>query len=239
MWAEDWLYTVLVGRNGLLRLLAGVVVPIAGVAVLLPLVAVSGGVFERVGGDTAAVCLVLGALWFSSAAVGSLVIVAIDVVISALVTGFRARVQWAVMGLLGLTTGFAVSVYGVARFFATRLRDVDPTQLPGRLNEMMAKGEGVPNDASLTMSDSGAQKISEILARPEVADLLAIGVFVGVAMLAFPAVLSASGKLAEAVMERLHPLSLGFARMAGGTCVCAWKKRAAGTSFRSAAASTK
>ena len=216
VWAEDWLYTVLVGRSGLLRLLAGLVVPIAGVAVILPLAAVSGGVFERVGGDTAAVCLVLGALWFSSAAVGSLVIVMIDVAISALVKGFRARVQWAVMGLLGLTTGFAVSVYGVTRFFASRLRDVDPSQLPGRLNEMMPKGEGVPNDASLSMGDSGAQRISEILARPEVADLLAIGVFVAVAVLAFPAVLSASGKLAEAVMERLHPLSLGFARMAEG-----------------------
>lgn len=215
-WAEDWLYTALVGRHGLLRLLAGAGIPLLGLVVMLPLGAIIGGVLEKVGGDTVAVCLILGALWFCSASVGSLVIVVIDVVVSALVKGFRARVQWAVMGLLGLTTGSAVFVYAVARQLASRLPDLDLGPGADKINDLIHRDPDVPDHVRLSMGEGDAQQITQFLSRPEVQDLLAMSVFGGVALLSFPAVLSAAGKLAEAVMERLHPLSLGFDAMTRG-----------------------
>ena len=215
-WAEDRLYTALVGRHGMLRLLVGGGTPLVGLIVVLPAAAVIGGLFEKVGGDTVAVCLILGALWFCSASVGSLVIVVIDVIISALVGGFRARVQWAVMGLLGLTTGVAVSVYAVARFLASRLPEVDASRLPETINRLIHQRGSAPEEVNIAIDAGDAQRVSEFLGRSEIQDLLAIAVFAGVALLSFPAVLSAAGKLAEAVMERLHPLTLGFERMASG-----------------------
>jgi class 3 adenylate cyclase len=211
MWSEDRLHTALIGRHGALRMLVGAITPFFAVIVLLPVAALVGNWFDGLGGDTVAVCLILGALWFASASLGTLVIVAIDVVISALVRSFRARVQWAIMGLLGLTTGCALGVYGLARLAVSQLPRVAGSA-PAKLDEFLAENKDIP----ISVGPDGGTKLQEFLTRSDVAELLAVAMFLGVVVLSFPAVLSASGKLAEAVMERLHPLSLGFSRMIEG-----------------------
>lgn len=215
IWLEDRLHTALMGRHGVLRVLVGIITPLFAVIVLLPVAALVGNWFDRLGGDTVAVCLILGALWFCSASLGTLVIVTIDVVISALAQSFRARVQWAVMGLLGLTTGCALGVYGLARLAVSQLPRA-LTSAPAKIDELLAENKDIPSDLSVSLGPDGGRKLQEFLTRSDVAELLAVGMFLGVVVLSFPAVLSASGKLAEAIMERLHPLSLGFSRMIEG-----------------------
>ena len=216
-WSEDRLYTWFVGRHGALRVGVALLAPLLGLIVLVPLAAILGGLIERIGGDgIPLVSFVLASLWFTSAAVGSAVVALIDIAVSAVVKQFRTRVQLAVLGLLLMTSGVAVTVYGVARFFASRLGDIDASAIPSFIKAKVAQDGGNPDDVNLAFNEGGAADVAKFLARPEVADIAALGLFAAVAAISFPAVLSAAGKIAEAVMERLHPLSEGFASIAGG-----------------------
>ena len=138
-------------------------------------------------------------LWFSSAALGSLSVLGIDVVVSAVVQRFRNRIIAAVLLLLSLVTGSALLVL----------------MLGLRVFELVRKA---PENVNLKIDGRGAEESIALLLRwldeHPYLSLLAFTSFF--AVLALPAVLSAVGKLADAVMERVHPLSLAFSALAEG-----------------------
>jgi len=87
----------------------------------------------------------------------------------------------------------------------TKLQDVG-TQLAISEDAVI----GLPN------GELRGPEIRELLSRPETADLIAVGLSLLVAMGALPAILSACGKLADGVMERLNPLSDALAEVTSG-----------------------
>lgn len=107
----------------------------------------------------------------ASAAVGTAVMVLIDVVISALIPDFRSRVQVAVLALLTLTASCAVGAYWLARWVGTRLQ--------------AAAGDRVITDGTAIGLPDGklrGPEIGELLSRPEAADWIAVVMGIVVAM---------------------------------------------------------
>ena len=205
MWAEDRLHTILVGRHPMVRISVGILTPVLAIVVLLPLVFVGGAPFMLLGDEgTLTLSLVLGVMWVASASLGTLFVTLLDVLISTVVADFRSRVQLAVLGLMALTSAFAVTVYGIGRLWADKLSTLKAEQIPP--NVSLNLGEG----------DLSKTELERLLRMSETSEVVALGFFVVMAMLTTPAVLSAAGKIAESVMERLHPLSLGFRAVADG-----------------------
>jgi class 3 adenylate cyclase len=112
-------------------------------------------------------------------------------------------VQLAVLSLLGLlvvTTGLvgAGAVELLARVVEQK----------GEVDHLDLKANGVPMDPAKVV-----EYAQQALAHPGLVVLGTLGVAV---LLGLPALWSATGKLADAVMERIHPLSLAFNEVAHG-----------------------
>ncbi|MCA9625273.1 MAG: adenylate/guanylate cyclase domain-containing protein, partial [Myxococcales bacterium] len=196
-WLEQRLFQRLLGSHPILRLLATLAAPILFLALVLPLFVLVTVPFAMLGdrgaGPNAAV---LAGFWAAFMAFGTATMVFIDVVVSLLVRDFRSRVQLAVISLLGavLAMSWALLLLGrrIAHEIVTRIQAGD-----------------LPADFEI---DLGFDKLRgddfvQLVQAGEADDFLAYGiVFVGMAM-ALPAVLSACGKLADGVMERLNPLT--------------------------------
>ncbi len=145
----------------------------------------------------------MAGLWFSGAVVGSLPILVIDLLISAIVPGFRRRVQLAVLSLLTLLLVTTGALAALAVELLARLRDHD---FAGMTMNLEIDGKNL-------FAEDGARLASELLARPGLVVLAVLG---GALVLGLPALWSATGKLADAVMERIHPLSRAFDEVALG-----------------------
>lgn len=135
-WLETRIHGALIGRHSLLRLLGAGVMPWLG----LLAVGVVGVTVGPVGiglGDrgTLMVAAVCGGLWIFSSAFGTLVVVAIDILISAAVPDFRSRVQLAVFGLIFMVTVLASGVVVASDRLAEVLKVLLPT-----LNASIADG---------------------------------------------------------------------------------------------------
>ena len=123
MWVEDRIYGAMLGRHAVLRVLVGLLVPTLGLVLLLPVSMLIGVLVAGVGDRAVTLTsLFVMTTWFCSAGLGSLIVVVIDGVISAILQDFRSRVQVAVLGLLTLTSGFAVGIYGAAGMLADKVR---------------------------------------------------------------------------------------------------------------------
>ena len=203
-WAEQRIYQGLLGARRVSRVLLTFFVPFL-ICLLTPLLAMLGALAAIIGDDgTVGFAILAGGGWMASAAVGTAIMVVIDVVISALIPDFRSRVQAAVLSLLTLTAAFAVGVYWLARMLGETLQRVGT--------------DWIPDDAVLDYGDgelTGPQ-LREILTRSETADLFALGLSLLVATGVLPAILSACGKLADGVMERLNPLADALAEVTSG-----------------------
>jgi class 3 adenylate cyclase len=187
-WAEERFFVASIGLRPWLRLLLGALLPVLGVAFGLAFCRGFAEVITRladsrwlgtlllVGGEALAY-----AAWVCSAAVGSLVVLVLDAIISALVPNFRSRVTLAILGLL--TWGIAVALVLFANGESI-VRRVLPT-------------------AAAASSPLGLQGMSGIL-------------FGLIVLLTGIAVISACSKLADAVMERLHPLTRAFELLGRG-----------------------
>jgi class 3 adenylate cyclase len=201
-WLEERVFTRLVGRSAVVRVIVALVLP----PVLLVCGVILGvlfGLMNFIGDDgTAGLSVLLGGLWAASAAVGTMVVVLIDVVVSAVVQSLRGRIQLAVLSLVGVAS---LAVAGLA-FAAGSL----PTALT-----RLSKVPGLSLDLGPGGKHQGSA-VAELIDQPELLSLVSILLLVTFASLAFPAVLSACGKLADAVMERLHPLSQAFAMLGRG-----------------------
>ncbi|MBW2456869.1 MAG: adenylate/guanylate cyclase domain-containing protein [Deltaproteobacteria bacterium] len=203
-WAEQRVYQGLLGAKRVGRVLLTFFVPLL-VGVLTPFLAMLGALAVIVGDDgTAAFAILAGGGWMASAAAGTAIMVLIDVVISAVIPDFRSRVQAAVLSLLTLTAAFAVAVYWLARKLGATLHRVGTEMVPDDM--VLGTPEG----------DVAAPQIRDFLTRPETADLIALGLGVLVVLGVLPAILSACGKLADGVMERLNPLSDALAEVSRG-----------------------
>ncbi|MBT3218806.1 MAG: hypothetical protein HN348_06920, partial [Proteobacteria bacterium] len=79
---------------------------------------VLGALFVVLGdGGAIAASLMMGTAWAMSATIGSLIVMAMDTVISKLVIGFRRRILVAILGLAGIATAAGVG----ALFFGLRI----------------------------------------------------------------------------------------------------------------------
>jgi class 3 adenylate cyclase len=203
VWAEDRFYTRLARRRRPLRILVAVMFPFTGGLFML-LGGIALGALATLVHDTdgtVMISMIAGAWWLASAAAGSAVIVMLDMMISAVVHDFRSRVQLAVLSLILLVAGGSLVVFALG-FSLGELgqRLIAEGKFAGRIH---GKAETV-------------QRFTDWLAQPESSTWLGLG-FALIAMFAgIPALLSACGKLADAVMERLHPLAIGFEEVSSG-----------------------
>ena len=208
-WLETWLYDRAVGRVAALRLLLAGAMPLMSVTLVLMFTMPLGLLAQEIGDDGALLTAgISGAFWMGCAALGTLIIVVIDVLISFAVPDFRSRVQLAVMGLLVTMTSFV----GVVTWVGQSMRDGVKRYTPEI--QQRAALEGWSIDLG-----EGPRTIEELLAtlgESDTANLFALTYFVSAALLALPALLSACGKLADITMERLHPLQLAFSEVARG-----------------------
>jgi len=201
-WLEERVFVRFVGRSRLARVAVALLLPV-GFLLAAGVGTAAFGILGLLGDDgTGVASVALAALWATSAAFGSLVVVLIDVVVSAVVQGFRGRIQLAVLSLVLLSAAavgaLALALGNVERSLGYLARHVNLRVDMGA--EGRLAGEG----------------LARALARPEVAQLVAGTLAVVFSLAALPAVLSACGKLADAVMERLHPMSRAFSALGQG-----------------------
>ncbi|MBI1947835.1 MAG: HAMP domain-containing protein [Deltaproteobacteria bacterium] len=201
---EERLFFWLAPRPSMVRVLGQLMIGAAGVAAALAVGLVLSFLPDALGftdwliGAGAAF-----ALWWGGAVTGSLPVLLIDVVVSALVPGFRRRVQLAVLSLLGLllTVAAVLSATVVEVLAQLRARTLDPTLFNLTVDDRKLSGEQV------------VELANRALEHPAQVVLGALGVAL---VLGLPALWSATGKLADAVMERINPLSQAFDEVAHG-----------------------
>ncbi len=196
-WAEQRLYQGLLGTGRVKRILFTLFVPLLCLVVLLPLSLVGGLLAQLVARDdgTFASAAVMGSFWMASAAGGTAVMVVIDVVISALIPDFRSRVQVAVLSLTTIAVGFALAVYFGATALAGLAQQIPPDM--------------IDDDDKLEIAGEVFQgeQLRALVSNEATANAIVLASVLFVAALSLPAILSACGKLADGVMERLNPLS--------------------------------
>jgi class 3 adenylate cyclase len=199
-WAEQWIYMRLIAVGRMPRIIITFFLP-PGAFIVGGISTVVLGLLGDALGDNGllAVCSVVAMFWFSSSAVGSLVIVVLDTLISALVPDFRSRIQLAVFSLLTLATVFTVGIYAGGRALGNLIVNLE---LDGKVTV-----QGQPMDPDQLRFWLSAEGFN---------DLVALGILIVAVALGLPAILSACGKLADAVMERLNPLRDAFEEVSQG-----------------------
>ncbi|MBI3199951.1 MAG: adenylate/guanylate cyclase domain-containing protein [Myxococcales bacterium] len=201
-WLEERAFGRLIGRSPLLRVVGALLLPLVFV-LTAPLAGVTLGLLDYVGDDgTSSFSVAIACLWAASAAVGTLVVVLIDVVVSAMVQSLRGRIQLAVLSLVGVATLAAAGLAVVVSNMGSAVR-----YLSQRSNLTLDLGQE---------GKFRGEGLAEVMNKPEMVRLVSILVLVAFALMSFPAVLSACGKLADAVMERLHPLARAFDHLGRG-----------------------
>ena len=169
-----------------------------------PLGLTASGLLEdllgRVGIDGVAICTGLfGTLWFTGAVIGALSVNLIDVSVSAVASRFRTRIVLSVLSLLGMVSlvmivlgrGAALLIEGLA-----------------------SKRDDVVVDIGAGPNAEAAQLVVDLVTNSPSAAYLVV-LLLGILLL-LPAVTSASNSLADAVMERIHPMLLAFDQVAAG-----------------------
>lgn len=197
-WLEQRLGRLLQRLPGALRLAAAVVLPPGVLIAGLVATGLSEDVLEEIGIEGVAISVgLIGTLWLVGATIGSLAIILIDVAVSAVVKSFRHRIILAVLALVLLVTLLMLSLAQMANVIV----------------------EGMIENPSEVMVDLGAgvnlgPQIASYIAENR-ADAVAFFLLL-MALIALPAVTSAAGHLADAVMERIHPLTYALDEVAHG-----------------------
>lgn len=198
-WLEHWLYRRLLRRRPLSRLFRSALVPAIGLFLWVPALvgaAILGGLGYVL---PLVVTAIVGGMWFASASAGSFVVVLIDTVVSALVVDFRRRVQLAVLLLASSAAVVSAVTYGFIEATTEAILAVAHGEARG----------GVEVDPEFAERLAGMDP-------DEASWAIAGGALLVVAIFLLPAILSACGKLADAVMERLNPLDEAFSRVTDG-----------------------
>jgi class 3 adenylate cyclase len=140
--------------------------------------------------------------WFLSAAFGGLPIVVANSIVGTLFKGFRRRVQVAVLMLVGVAVFFSVTiaVLGIAVLDALKHNETHFLVGNGQI-------------AGIDVSPAALDAVLPWIDNPVII-VIAATLFGG--LYGIPALLSATGKLADAIMERVSPLADGFDAIATG-----------------------
>ncbi len=199
--AEARVYLALAPRSVALRLAAALLLGPVGLVLLVTAGALLTSLPSFLGfTDWTVAAGAMGGLWWFGAVAGTLPVVIIDVVISALVPGFARRVQLAVLSLLLLLLALAAGVSALAVETVARVA-------AGGVHPNL-RLEGTP-----LSPEEIERRAHQLLEHPGLVVVVTLGFTL---VLALPALWSATGKLAAAVMERIHPLSLAFDEVANG-----------------------
>jgi len=205
-WLEQRVYDKLLGKTRLKRIVLSLLLPVGALVLGAPLGALVGalGLLVRDHG-VFSISLVVGACWLACAAVGSILIVLIDVGVSAIIPDFRSRVQAAVLSLMTVGVLAAVGIYSLAELTRERLHEaaLEGHMLPG-LSFDFGDGKVEGEQARLLLAETDLPELSTML------------VVLAAILVMLPVLLSASGKLADAVMERLNPLRAAFDEVGSG-----------------------
>jgi class 3 adenylate cyclase len=202
-WAEAFVFEAVRGLAPARRLLALGLAPVVVVWVIVgPLLLMDGTLATR-GRDASPVLVaILAGVWYFAAALGGFLFVALDLTASAVLRTFRERTRALAIALLCLTC--ALTIFAAPRFVAL-LRIADSGGLSG--------WNGVALDRALG-SRLAATPVLESLLAGHSAHLLFRLALLAIAVL--PAVLSATRKFVEGVMERIDPLIVALDAVASG-----------------------
>ena len=203
-WAEQRVYRALVGANGLVRLGLTLMTPVAFLF-LWAVMLVAGALVSVFDDGVLLIGVVVGGFWFLSASLGTIVIVGLDILISALILDFRSRIQMAVLGFLAVALGASWTVIQVGLAGAAKIREA-------------ATNGTLPRDVSFRLGDEvlQGQRALELIGSAETERFIAIAFAIVAGGLGLPAIVNACGKLADAVMERLNPLREAMEKVGQG-----------------------
>jgi len=198
---DDTLFRALAKRHAALRGLMHLVLPLLALA-FSAITIYGAGLPMREWGDegTTLIVVACGGIWLTSATLGSLMVLILNATVSHLSTTFRTRINLTVMAMVAMAAALA---YGAAQLGPEAVSGLD------RLNTTRF-------GADLGLGSIWLWETIRVLGPDESAELLAITYFVILVLLSVPAVLSACGKLSEAVMYALRPLQSGFEAVASG-----------------------
>ena len=151
-------------------------------------------------GGTTMIAIICGTLWLMSASMGSLLVMILERVIRPFFRDFNSRMNAAMLALVGMT---AFVAYWAAESGYRALNSTDQT-LPTILQLDLGFGPVWSVDPA------------QLQAWGEASDFMAQTYFSFLVMMATPAVMSASSKMADALMSNLDPLRRGFEAVARG-----------------------
>lgn len=201
-WAEERVFVLVASKRLVTRALLLVCVPVLAITLALVLGLVLGWGLGLVHADDwVPGALILSCAWMAGAALGSLVILLIDSLVSALIRDFRSRL---VLAILLLVVVVILSCVFISFAGYQALDTIRSGNWEGSLN---VKWDGKNGAVA-------ARELMEMLGGEPV--LLAVLFFVLCALLALPTMMSTCGKLADAIMERIHPLGAAFDSVAQG-----------------------
>lgn len=206
IWGETQSYVRLARGGALRQLVLTALLPavafVAGILATLLLdkglhaKAVSGGVF-------------LGALWFSSAATGTFIVLVIDAIGRSAASRFATRIRSTVLGLVAVWAGGAALIaLSIPRIVSTAFAAA-PEDFHLTIGERAMTG---PEFQAYLKSD----EVPSFLHQLGPADLLSFAVIAVIFVLLLPAVVSAAAKLGELAVERIHPLDQAMERVTSG-----------------------
>ncbi len=211
-WLESTAYAFLARQGPLARLvfvgglpMLGFGLWVIGFLALIALSPIDREVFGAAGngpltGIVGGITVPMGA-WVIGASLGSISITVIDVVVSGLVQGFRARITLAI----GLLVSVLSAVLGAIVYGADTLQ-----QQVQRWREIEGLSIDVDTPEQRQLVESGFDFLAN---NPWALTLSAVGLSV---MIGLPSVISACTKLADAVLERILPLMHAFDHVAEG-----------------------
>ncbi|MDQ3264104.1 MAG: hypothetical protein M3Y59_10640 [Myxococcota bacterium] len=223
-WVEERVYVAAAGRHPVLRVLFGLLVPAVAAAVALLGAGPVRSALSRVGDPYVGALFVFASFgWMASAALGSLIVILLDLVISFLVRDLRSRITLAVLGLVTLVSGFTV---GLERAVPVLAADVQANQktFAAQLGAMALRPHEIqlllsPPTTTILPSDwagPATPTVNKYLRTSEHVGSFTLLFFALAGLIGLPSVLSACHKLADATMERLHPLRRAFQLLAKG-----------------------
>ena len=199
-WMEESFYAHFIGSSPLKRTLVAIAVPAAALLLSVP-TSLVGVPLEALGDDgVLAAALLTGMWWLGLSGIGTLIVVLLDVTASSLAREFRSRIILAIMGLVAAVSALVALVISAGDRLAEIALATGLRSATWRVN--------VDGQTSNTGVD--------MLIGPEEARLLQVLLWCVAALFSLPIILSACGKLADAIMERLHPLTRGFSAIADG-----------------------
>jgi class 3 adenylate cyclase len=204
LWLEDRVSAPFANARFIVRvgvmagsLVAGITANVVMGTVLRPVLLSAGF------GYGAPLLLQLLVFWFLSATLGGLPVFVGNAFVQTFFDSFRARVQVVCLVLVGMAVGLAVSIAVVGINLVDAIKHDDP--------HFLVTSDGVAGTAI------SAQEFRDVYLpwfdNPALIVLVATLI---AGLYGIPALISATAKLADAVMERVTPLVDGFDRVANG-----------------------